>query len=206
MNEEKIKGLVDEALNAEEFDVLDYVDNQEAAKDEVVINVNVSGAKRMHKLLQKRSEYLAEQRALARNGKEEPMGLDEAYEDTEYDDEVNALHEELQKTALTFELKSIAPPLVDAIEKHYKAVLEKDADEERIEAHNRDRMADILSRTILSVRRGDGMVDNRPWDMERLKALEDRIYSEEFAKLLGAMYDMVHTGAIFDEVLNADFS
>lgn len=206
MSEEKVAEYVEKAMDADEFDILEYVDSQEMANDEVTINVNVAGAKRLHQLVEKRSIAIAERRALAKNGNTEPLGLDEAFEDTEYDDEVNALVEELDKTAITFEIKSVPPKLVRSIDTHYKATEDKTWSDERKEKHNEDRIADLLSRAIAGTRVGDGRRDTRPWDKERLKEFEKLVYPEEFAKLIQALYSIVYAGPVFEEALNADFS
>lgn len=206
MNEDKIRQNVEEAMDADTFDVLEYVETQEVGVDEVTIYVNVKGAKRLQKLVEQRQEVLAEQRALTAGGKTEPRGLDEAYEDTEYDDEINALVEELEKTALIFELKTVPPALRRAIEKHYAATEDKDWNEEKKAEHASARVADVLSRSIAGVRRGDGKRDPLEWDRERLEKFEGQVYDEQFAKLLTALYEMVYTGTIFEEALTADFS
>lgn len=206
MNEEKIQEYVEEAMDVDTFDVLNYVENQDVAADEVTVYVNIKGAKKLQKLVAKRQEYLAEKRALESSGKGEPIGLDEAYEDTEYDEEINALIEELEKTALIFELKSVAPALVRSITKHYAATEDKNWSDERKAEHNADRVADQLSRAIAGVRRGDGKRDPQEWDMDRLKAFEEQVYDEEFAKLLSGLYEIVYAGSVFEEALNADFS
>ena len=206
MNEEKIREHVEEALDADTFDVMSYIENQDVASDEVTVYVNIKGAKKLKKLVEKRREYLAEKRALEASGKGEPVGLDEAYEDTEYDDEINALVDELEKTALVFELKSVAPALVRAIDKHYAATEDKGWSDERKAEHNADRVADLLSRAIAGVRRGDGKRDPQEWDKERLKKFEEQVYDEEFGKLLSGLYEIVYAGSVFEEALNADFS
>lgn len=206
MNEEKIRDNVENALDADEFDVLDYIENQEVASDEVSVYVNIKGAKDLQKLLNKRREYLAERRAYATAGKDEPLGLDEAFEDTEFDDEINALIESLEETALIFEVKSVAPSLVRAIDKHYAATEDKSWSEARKAEHNADRLADILARAISGVRRGDGHRDTKEWDKDRLKKFEETVYEEQFAKLVNGLYEMVYSGSVFEEALNADFS
>lgn len=206
MNEENVKANVEAALNADEFDVLDYIENQEVGTDEVSVYVNVKKAKELSKLLDERAVLLAERRAAQARGHEEVLGLDEAFEDTEFDDEINALVDELEKTALIFELVTVAPALVRAIDKHYVATLDSNADEEAKAKHEENRIADILSRTIAGVRTGNGVRDLKPWDVERLKKLEIQVYDEQFAKLASAMYTMVYTGTIFEEALTADFS
>lgn len=206
MNEEIVKANVETALNADEFDVLDYIENQEVGTDEVTVYVNVKKAKELSKLLDERAVLLAERRAAQTRGHEEVLGLDEAFEDTEFDDEINALVDELEKTALIFELSTVAPALVRAIDKHYVATLDSNADEEAKTKHEENRIADILSRTIAGVRTGSGVRDLKPWDIERLKELEVKVYDEQFAKLASAMYTMVYTGTIFEEALTADFS
>lgn len=206
MNDEKINANVEAALNAEEFDVLAYVEAQEVASDEVTVYVSVKGAKDLQKLVLKRQELLAERRAQAATGNAEPMGLDEAYEDTEYDDEINALVDKLEETALIFELKTVAPKLTRAIEQHYVATEVKTWTPEEKAKHNENRLMEILSKAIAGARTGSGQRDEKPWDKERLAALEETIYAEQFAKLVSGLYEMVFTGSVFEEALSADFS
>lgn len=205
MNEEKLKQTLETAYNADEFNVLDYIENQEVGTDEVTVYVNVKKAKELSKLLEQRGELLAERRAARARGDEETLGLDESFEDTEFDDEINELVAELEKTALVFELVTVAPALVRAIDKHYLATKDSNASEEEQQQHEENRVADILSRSISAVRTGKGR-DEKPWDVERLKALEVKLYDPEFAKLASAMYSMVYAGGLFEEVLTADFS
>lgn len=205
MNEEKIRTAVDEALNADEFDVIGYIQGQAVATDSVAVYVNVAAAKRLRKLVEERRVAIAARRALGDNYTAN-LGLDEAFEDTEYDDEINALVDELESTAIIFELQSLAPSLVKAIEKSYIAKADKRWSAEEQAKHDEERLTDILTRTIASVRKAGGPENTAPWDKEKLNAFEAEVYPEEFNKLVRGMYEMVYTGTIFEEALNADFS
>ena len=206
MSNEKIQSIVEEAANTEEFDIFEYIDNQPIGKDTHKVYVDVAGAIELRRLLAKRAEYLAEKRALDRQGKGEPLGLDEAFEDTEFDDDVNRLVEQLEKTAMTFNLRTVAPALRRAIVKKYEAKRDDNWDEEKNAEHNNKLNAEIMGKAIESVTLPDGRTDSKPWTPARVQKLEAEIYEDDFQELMAATLPMIHSAAVFEEVLTADFS
>ena len=202
-----------EKLNPETFDVLEYLDNAEVAEDEVSIYTNLRKARRLNELVTIRTEEIIQRNedrlAALKDGKTEVLGLDEVPEedeDTVYDEEINALVEELEKTKLVFKMKSVAPKLVRAINKSYDAKKPKGLDKVENDKYEDKRTADILARAISEVVTGDGSVDPTAWDAERLQDLEERLYTEQSARLLTALHDMVYAGAYFEKAITADFS
>ena len=206
MSNEKIQSIVEEAANTEEFDIFEYIDNQPIGKDTHKVYVDVAGAIELRRLLAKRAEYLAEKRALDRQGKGEPLGLDEAFEDTEFDDDVNRLVEHLEKTAMTFNLRTVAPALRRAIVKKYEAKQDDNWDEEKKTEHRNKLNAEVMGKAIESVTLPDGRTDSKPWTATRVQKLETEIYEDDFQDLVAATLPMIHSGAVFEEVLTADFS
>lgn len=205
MNEEKIQDNVSKALNPETFDVLAFIEEQPVATDEVTIYTNVAKARTLHKLMEERGEILAVRRAKQRNDDYSDLAISDNLEDTELDDEINEVIAELDKTALTFSLKTVAPALIRAIEKSAEAKAQPDWSDKELERHNEQTQADILSRAIHSVTRGDGAVDHTDWDTNRLLKLEAALYAEQAQQLIAALYSMVYTGQVFEEALTVDF-
>ena len=206
MNEEKIRSNVDAALNVETFNVLEYLEDQPVATDEVTIYTNVSKARALHKLMEERAGILAERNRAIENDDYGDLSIADAAEDTDLDDEINGVIAELERTALTFSMKTVAPALIRAIEKSAEAKAQSDWTIKEQEAHRQKTTADILSRAIHSVTRGDGAVDQSDWDAQRLIKLEEALYTEQAQRLISALYDMVYTGQVFEEALTVDFS
>lgn len=206
MNEEKIRSNVDAALNVETFNVLDYLEDQPVATDEVTIYTNVSKARALHKLMEERAGILAERNRAIENDDYGDLSIADAAEDTDLDDEINGVIAELERTALTFSMKTVAPALIRAIEKSAEAKAQSDWTIKERESHHQKTTADILSRAIHSVTRGDGAVDLSSWDAQRLIKLEEALYTEQAQRLISALYDMVYTGQVFEEALTVDFS
>lgn len=212
MNEEKFEAIANEVLNPEEFSVLDYLDNLTVANDTVSIYTDLAGSRELARLMEERAlevEQIRKARATAKKADIESLSIAETNdddEDTQYDEAINALVAQLEKTKLTFHLKSVAPALVRAINKSYDAKKGSDLTEEEDNKYEDRRTSDILSRAIEYVTLGDkGAEDRRPWDAERLSALEERLYKEQSARLLTGLYDMVFAGEYFERAITADF-
>lgn len=206
MNEEKIKEYVEEALNPEEFDILDYLDDAPLAQDTVSIYMDVQKSRELSRLMAERQEVIRKARESEQKGKVEVLGLDEtADDDTEYDEAINELVEELEKTKMTFHMKSVAPALVRAIDKSYLAKRKEDMTEEESAKYDDKRASDILSRAIDYVVVGDGRKDTKEWTGERLADLEKRLYSEQADRLISSLYDMVYAGHYLEQAITADF-
>lgn len=199
---------VEELLNPEEFDVFAYIDNQPVAQETVEIAVNGKAARELAHLLDDRAEYLKQRRELAqRTGGVSDLAITDADADTEYDDRINELYDEVKKTALTFELTSVAPALQRAIRNKYKATRKSlGDDEEALEKHDEREEADILRRGIASVRTGDGKVSTKEWSVDDILKLDEKFYPEQSAKLIAALYSVISTGDVFDQALTPDFS
>lgn len=207
MNEEKIKALVDEAMDTETFDVLEYLEGTPPAHDEVTIYRDVAGSRELDELVKQREAVLLRRRRDAERGVEtSTLAIVEADDDTEYDTAINELVDRLEKTALTFKLSTVAPKLVRSIEKSYQAKVKPEWTEEQTTKHIEKRNADVLSRAIVQVSRGDGAIDPTPWTAKRLLELEELLYPQQFERLLSALYDIVYTGQVIEDALTVDFS
>lgn len=203
--DDAIKEAVETALNPETFDLFDYLADQPVATDQVSLYVDVKRCIALDKLKASRAEVLALRRDEEASGKASSLSLADDDEDTEYDDEINQLLEELEATKLIFHIQTVAPSLRKAIERKYKATAKGKNDEELAE-HNRTATADVLSRAIDFAERLDGTRVGNVWDAETLLKLEDELYEEQGRRLVGSLWQMVYTGDVFDSALSADFS
>lgn len=204
MTQKTVENYVEEAMNPETFDVLSYLDDQPVATDEITIYVDVAKARKFHKLVSDRKTLLEQRQADTQRGKASSLSLADDEEETEFDDEINALLASMEETALHFTIKSVAPALGKAIEKKFIATAPRD-DAEALADHQRLGVAEHLAHAIASVRTGSGAVDDAAWTGSRLISLEDRLFPEQAQRLISALYDMVNTGYVFDEALTVDF-
>lgn len=205
MNEDKIRNNVDTALDVETFDVLAYLEDQPVATDEVKIYTHVGNSRKLKQLMDERNQILALRKTKAQHDDYSDLSIADEDQDTELDDEINDLIAELEKTALTFKMRTVAPALIRAIEKSAEAKTQTDWTVKEQELHRQKTTADILSRAIDGVTRGDGAVDNSGWDAKRLLKLEEALYEQQATRLISSLYDMVYTGQVFDEALTVDF-
>lgn len=202
---EAIEKAVDAALNPETFDIFEYLKDQPVATDLVTLYVDVEKCIALEKLKTSRAETLASRREDEAAGKASSLSLADDDEDTEFDDEINSLLEDLESSKLIFHIQTVAPSLRKAIERKYKATAKGMNDEELAE-HNRKATADVLSRAISHVERADGSRVGNVWDAETLLRLEDELYEEQGRRLIGSLWQMVYTGEVFDNAITADFS
>lgn len=205
MNEDKIHSNVEAALNAEEFDVLNYLEDQPVATDVVKIYTHVGDSRRLKQLAEQRDEILYARKAKAQRDDYSDLSIADEDQDTELDDEINEILERLEKTALIFHMKTVAPALIRAIEKAAEAKAQSDWTHVQAELHRQRTTADILARAIDHVERGDGAVDPNAWTADRLLKVEESLYAEQAQRLISALYEMVYTGQVFEEALTVDF-
>lgn len=206
MIDENTAKQVEEALNPETFNLLDYLDDQPVAEHTVDIYTNHAVADRIVTLVEQRKEELARRKRAGAKGQSSGLGLGDEDDDTEYDNEINELVEKSEKSKLTFHLKSVAPALEKAIRKSYVAKMDKDLTAAE-KAEYEDKMySDILVRAIDHVVRGDGAVDKTEWTPERLKATQEKLHDSQTEKLLNELARMVYVGTLFEDALTADFS
>lgn len=191
--------------DTEEFDLLDYIDNVPVARDEISVYTDLGKSRRLNDLMTSREEELANRREAERQGKVPNLSLADEDEDTEFDTEINELIADLEKTKVTIGLKSVAPELRKSITKHYKATAPKDMTPEEAQRYSERETADILSRAIESVTTGRGAVDTTPFTPDRLIELEVKLYETQSARLISALWTMVHDASAFERAITLDF-
>lgn len=194
----EIDAALAEATDRETFDVLEFVKGANTPEQDVTIYTDADAALKL-------AHIFVEEAARAKRAEKEPLGLDEEDSPVADEDEINELHERLTASALVFKLKGLAPAAVRALENGLKAKLpytEGAENEEFTEAFNNT----LIAKSIKSVTRADGAVNENAWTAESVAAINDTLYVSEANKLFNGAAEVNFVGAIFDRAVNADFS
>jgi len=189
---------IEAALNQETFDVLEFVTGDLTPKDEVVIYTDAEAGYALDKLVQAEADN-------ASRAESEGLGITD--ELTWVDpDEVDALRERIEASALTFELKGMAPQLKKAIRSALVAKHgHKESDDfEKAEPFYRELTHELIARSIVQARRADGKLD-KTWTAEKIATLDGRLHPTEFGRLDQAVYRVNSDTDVFDRAVSADF-
>lgn len=192
-----IEDVMTELGDPETFDVLEFVNGSATPVREVVVYTNADAVLKLGTIFNKEE---ARTQAV-KDG--EVLSLADDYEVTD-EDEVNALYEELTKTALTFHLKGLAPKVIDAMEKHLRATHDYKEGKEN-EAYNEAVNMELIARSITSVDRADGTTNSNPWTAEMADDLAVSLYPTELQKLFNAVAEVTYIGNAFHQVAKTDF-
>lgn len=204
-NVENIKNNVDQAMDSKTFNVLDYISEAPVATDTVTVYTDVANARKLSKLLSKREDILIKRKNPRNDDGTSDLSISDEDDWTEYDDEINGLVEELEKTALIFETQTVAPKLVDAMEKASVAKTDPSWSADEVARHKERSTAEILAKAIKRVTAvATGDVDES-WDGDKVLQLEKSLYPEQAQHVIGSLYEIVYTGRVFDEALSVDF-
>lgn len=189
------EALIEEATDSEEFDVLDFAEEVGLPTHTHTLYTNARSARRL-------DEILEAEKARAKRDKDAVHGLDDDLGYTD-EDEVTALREELEKTAIVFELRGLAPAAQKAIEAKVRATKWSETDNDQSEYWTEYNLQ-IISKSIVSASRG-GREDTKAWTTERVAKLGEKVYDVEYGKLIQAATELTFVGAVFDRVVTADF-
>lgn len=196
---DNLPDAVKEALAPETFDVLEFVEGQGTPADSVTIYTNNKAGFRLGQLIDQ--EAANGDRAQA-----EGLGIADELEWVD-PDEIAALREQIEATALTFELSGLAPAAKEAIRKSLTAKHgfsdSKPLAEQ--EAYFEDYTHTLIAKTITGVTRADGVRDPKTWDVERVAGLRARLNEAEFKRLDNAVYEINFKTDVFDRAVSADF-
>jgi len=191
--ETEIESAIEAALDKGTFDVFAHVRGTSLPTDSVVVYTDADAALKLSRIF--------EEEAARKANADDYSIADEPVAD---EDEISALHERLLETALTFNLRGVAPKAVEAIEKHLKAThefKEGTANESFAEEFNNT----LIAKSIQSVTRADGATSDTTWGWEQVKDLSSELYPSEANKLFIAAAQLTYVGGIFDLAANADF-
>lgn len=205
MNEENIKTNVEQAMDTKTFNVLDYISGAPVATDTVTVYTDVAKARELSKLLAKRDEVLMKRKNPRSDEGTSDLSISDEDEWTEYDDDINKLHEELEQTALVFETQTVAPALIDAMEKESVAKTDPSWTVDQVAKHKERSTAKILAKAIKRVTAVATGETDEDWDADKVLQLEKSLYPEQAQHVIGSLYEIVYTGRVFDEALSVDF-
>lgn len=188
---------VETATSEDSFDAFAFFSNAALPEDTVTVYADAATAYKLAELARKA---------------EQQKELDEAEgtsltDDVEYidPDDVAALKEKLNTSAINFNLRAIAPAAREAIEKHARAThpyTEGGENTEYNEAFN----ANLIADTIVSVTNAKGVADKNKWDAARVLAWGKIAQPSEFDKLFTGVFRVNYIGDAIDRAVNADFS
>lgn len=196
-----INDSIDNAMSEENFDVLAFVSGAATPEHSVVLYTDADAA------LKTARSLLVEQERIKQN-KSDDYSITDAVEEEEdvlSEEELDELHTRLIESAITVELKGLAPAALKALENSLKAkhtYKEGAANEEYNEALE----FELTARSIKSVTSPKGVKNTQKWDAEKIEALYANLYPSEQNKLLSGVIQMNYVAAIFDKAVTADFS
>lgn len=189
--ETDVENIVDEALDLEEFDVLDFVSGGALPTKTIKFYTNAAAAFEL-------AEIIDHEKAVAES---ETWSL--ADENDVDEERVGELREALEASALTFELRGLAPAAILAIEASLRAKHEyKEGDDN--EAYNEAFNLQLVSDSIQSVTNAAG-AKGKKLTPAAVRKLNGSAHPGEWAKLFGKVFELSYSYNIFDKAVSADF-
>lgn len=197
-----VNAAVEEATDLDTFDVFEFLEGANTPQNKVTIYTDADAALKVARFLvnekerNERSKQM-DQYSLADDYDEEEENLSE--------EELTELHNRLTASALTFELKGLAPAARKALEKKLQATTDYSETEASPE-YNRALDGELVARSILSVTNAKGQKSSNKWTAENVLKLTDTLYESEAGKLFQGVGEINYVGAVFDRAVTADFS
>lgn len=196
---EELPTNVQEALSPETFDVLEFVSGKGTPMDDITIYTDNEAGYRLAKLAEMEA-------ASAKRGEVEGLGIADELDWVD-PDEVAELSERITSSALTFNLRGIAPAAKTAIRANLVAkhnFSEKTPAEDN-SAFFEDFTCTLIAKTVTSVTKANGGTDSKPWTVERVGALREILNESEFQRLDTAVYSLNYNTDVYDRAVSADF-
>lgn len=224
MSIEQIEAKVEELKAPETFDVRAALSGQTYPTQKVKVFVNAALAHEMNVLAEDAARLRWEADKLMKDydGIAQPEGYVEKIEDAEAAEaRVAELLAEVQRSAMTFTLRGLAPAQFRLIDKkwrkHIKPPVRKnyapDADgEEEYEleifernmARNESVNHDCIASSIVKVENAAGQADTSVWKHDDVKNLFDTLLETEYEKLRLAFQDMTFAHTLFNKAIEED--
>lgn len=197
---------LDELLAADTFDVLDFVRAAILPEDTVTLFTDYDAGLKLTRLLAAEKKAHKEAEESKKRNPAEALSIGDDYPE-DHEEEINNLNARIEKSALTFALRGLAPAAKTAIEQNLKATKNySEADgadnNEFWEAYNLKLIAD----SIRSVTNSAGKINDKKWTPEQVKSFAESIHPEEYVKLMAAAQQLTFTSELFDSRVTADFS
>lgn len=187
---------LNQALDQESFDVLEYVTGDLTPRKKVTVYTNAEAGYRLDELLERE-----------RASQSEGDGLSIADEVEWVDEEeVKALREQIEASALTFHLKGLAPKAREAVQKELQAKhnFSDDAADEVKQAYFEEFTSTLIAKSIERVTNAKGASDTS-WSPLKVATLRGRINGVEFGRLDEAVFDINTDSDLYSRAVNADF-
>lgn len=195
--EDAVTNAVAALAESEEFDVLEYFEGATLPVGNVTLYRDADAGYRI-------AEILEAEEARKKQSAEEGLGLTDELEYTD-EDELTELHKRLLASAVTFDLRAVAPEAKKAIEAHLRATLpyKKNAENEE---YNTAFNNTIIAKSIQSVTNAAGAADTKAWTADRIEQLEAKLVPSEFGRLVQKVFELNYIGDAIDRAVHADFS
>lgn len=185
-------------LAPENFDVLDFVAGKGTPVGKVTIYTDDEAGHELAEWAQKEADN-------ADRAEAEGFGIADEVEwiDPDVLDELRA---RVEASALTFKLRGLTPAEKKAIRNSLiaKHNFKEDSTEPQ-EEYFEEYSYTLIAKSIASVTRADGAIDDKKWTVERVAALRAKVNETEFARLDGEVYDINFKTDIYDRAVSADF-
>lgn len=197
-----IEEAIDNATSEETFDVLAFVKGSATPEENVTLYTDADAAMRTARSL------MAEKERNERKSQQDEYSLADDYdEEAEQlsEEELDALHERLVNSSLTFRVKGLAPAALSALEKSLQAKHEYKEGKNNPE-YDKALELELIARSIVSITGPTGKVNKTKWDAEKVSELTENLYPSELNKLFMAVAQINYVAAIFDKAVSADFS
>lgn len=185
-------------LDQDSFDVLEFVTGDLTPKDSVVVYTDTEAGYALDKLVEAEAEN-------AKRGETEGFGITDELVWVD-PDEVEALKAKIEASALTFELKGLAPAAKKALRASLVAKFnyKEGATFEESEPFFRAFTHEMIARSIVLAKNAAGKTD-RNWTADKVAAFDGRLHPTEFARLDGAVAKVNADADVYDRAVSADF-
>lgn len=183
------------ALNQDSFDVLEFVTGDLTPRKVVTLYTDAEAGYRLDELLAVEEE--------SSKGASFSIVDEVAWVDP---DEVDELKARIEASALTFALKGLAPKAREAIQKELQAKhnFTEDAPEEQRLAYFEDFQNTLVAKSITKATNAKGASDSS-WSADKVETFSGRVNQTEFQRLVTAVYDINTDAEIYSRAVNADF-
>lgn len=196
MTDNGLSDALNGALNQESFDVLEFVTGDLTPRTKVTVYTNSEAGYRLNELLAQEAEAVREQ-----------DGLSIADESVWVDpDEVQALREQVEASALTFHLKGLAPKAREAIQKELQAKhnFSDSVPDEQKASYYEEFQNTLVAKSIERAVNVKGAVDTS-WSADKIAVLRGRLNGVELARLDEVVFDINTDADLYARAVNADF-
>lgn len=196
MTDNGLSEALNNALDQDSFDVLEFVTGDLTPRKAVTIYTNAEAGYRLDELVKREQESVREVDSLS-------ITDEVAWVDP---DEVAALKEAVEASALTFHLKGLAPKAREAIQKELQAKhnFSEEAPDDQKSAYYEEFQNTLVAKSIERVVNSRGATDTS-WSPEKISTLRGRVNGVEIARLDDGVFEINTDSDLYNRAVNADF-